>query len=95
MWSAKGDQPFYRGRGSLMSVRVAPGASFSAGSPVKIFPDHYYSKAATHIGHDVARDGQRFLMVKEVTNQQGGNPGASLVVVLNWIEELKARMASK
>jgi hypothetical protein len=41
---------------------------------------------------DVSADGQRFLMIKD---SAAGNPAttpASMVVVLNWFEELKMRL---
>ena len=76
-----------------MAVRIAAGAPLSDSPPQRLFENHYYSKGPTHIGYDVARDGQRFLMTKEVSGQQANSP--SLVVVLNWVEELKALMASK
>ncbi len=39
---------------------------------------------------DVTADGQRFLMVKPRTEEEG----REVVVVLNWSEELKQRMES-
>ena len=94
VWSPKGNEIFYRGGGAIMAVGIAAAGSLTAAPPHKLFDDRYYSKAATHISYDVSRDG-RFLMAKAVPNDQGGNSGPSFVVVLNWLEELKTRMASK
>ena len=37
---------------------------------------------------DVSPDGQRFLMIKEAAAAQA----PTMVVVLNWLEELKAKL---
>jgi len=42
-------------------------------------------------GYDIARDAQRFLMIKEPDNPP--QDARRMVVVVNWTEELKARMA--
>jgi hypothetical protein len=44
--------------------------------------------------YDVSADGKRFLMIKEASslNPQSTATAPSLVVVLNWAEELKARL---
>lgn len=74
----------YQGR--LMSVRVeSDGPTFSAGRPVALFPIKWFFEYGW--GFDVSRDGQRFLMT------QHNEPTASQIqVVLNWVEELKARV---
>jgi serine/threonine-protein kinase len=93
VWSRKGNELFYRGEGAFMAVRILPGETFSAGPPQKLFEDRYFNKGAGHGGYDVAPDG-RFLVVKNVsaTRQTETGTPASLVVVLNWLEELKARV---
>ena len=46
--------------------------------------------------YDISRDGQRFVLIKDPpqTNQAAAQ-GQSLVVVLNWVEELKAKAGAK
>ena len=48
-------------------------------------------------GYDVSADGQRFLMIKDAapSGQTSTAPSASMVVVLNWTEELKARVPGR
>jgi hypothetical protein len=48
-------------------------------------------KDETHPRHDVSADGQRFLMIKNTGDQPSRS--ASIVVALNWVEELKASAA--
>jgi hypothetical protein len=81
----------------VTSVSVpAAGASFAAGTPIRILNTSYYSGSTT-LGldlraYDVSPDGQRFVMIKE---NDGGQTAklASMVVVVNWVEELRARVS--
>jgi hypothetical protein len=41
--------------------------------------------------YDVSADGDRFLMVRE----EPAPPSTQVVVVLNWVEELKAKMRAR
>jgi hypothetical protein len=67
----------------LMAVPVQmSGPEFNAGRPARVFDTRYWGN---FYSYDVARDG-RFLMLKSVGQSQ-----ASMVVVLNWFEELKRR----
>ncbi len=45
--------------------------------------------------YDVSRDGQRFLMIKESAGGTESAPPPSLVVVQNWLEELKRLVPAK
>jgi hypothetical protein len=47
--------------------------------------------------YDVSPDGQRFLVIKDnaVSDPASTAPVPSMVVVLNWLEELKARTGVK
>ena len=72
---------------------------FSAGKPVKILNTRYYAGSTTRgydlRGYDVSPDGQRFLMIKDSTTTGHENESAtSLVFVLNWFEELKAKLSA-
>jgi hypothetical protein len=44
-------------------------------------------------GWDVSRDGQRFLLQR--LEESKDKPVTQIQVVLNWIEELKARVRAK
>jgi hypothetical protein len=43
----------------------------------------------------VSADGQRFLMLKERAAGDPNAPPASLIVVLNWFEELKGPVPTR
>jgi serine/threonine-protein kinase len=93
-WSRTGRELFYiDGSNTLTTVPVQmSGSIFSAGKPAKVFDTKY---AAPNPGrhYDESLDGQRFLIVK--SSGEDSNPNttpASMVVVLNWFEELKRRV---
>jgi len=69
------------------------GASFAAGTPTRVLEGPYFfgtigAGDAAFRTYDVAPDGRRFLMIKEGGADQTAAP-ASLIVVLNWVDELK------
>jgi len=87
LWSRNGQELFYGSPdGALMGVRMEPGPSWRSSTPARILQSQF---AYSGFGRafDIARDGRRFLMIRE----GGGNEAApqNLVVVQNWLEELK------
>ena len=95
--SAGGTQPRWRGDskelfylasdGKIMSVSVANGPTFDAGTPVALFQANPRVLVATSelVAYDVSKDGQRFLI-----NTRQKNPEAQpMTVVLNWPSLLK------
>jgi len=95
--SAGGTQPRWRGDskelfylasdGKIMSVSVANGPTFDAGTPVALFQANPRVLVATSelVAYDVSKDGQRFLI-----NTRQKNPEAPpMTVVLNWPSLLK------
>ena len=83
-----------------MPVQAA-GSTFKAGNPTRLLSTKYFAGSSSLgyplRGYDVSADGQRFLMIKDNTSaEQASNATpASMVVVLNWFEELKARVPAK
>ena len=101
-WSSNGRELFYLDHeGLLTSVAILPatGATFAAGPPVKILNRKYYAGASLLgldlRGYDVWPDGQRFLMIKEPESPPPVTQSANMVFVLNWVEELKARLPNR
>jgi Tol biopolymer transport system component len=85
VWSRDGSELFYiEPPGRLMAVSIEPGAEFSAGRPQLLFEGQFAAPGGR--AYDVAPDG-RFLMMKTVSESE--SPTASLIVVQNWLEELK------
>jgi serine/threonine-protein kinase len=87
-WSSKGDEIFFRGpSGNMMAAQVTLTPTFAPGKVTELFSN---PSSAEFIGgrkYDVSLDG-RFLMVKEAPRTRRDR----LVVVMNWFEELKAKV---
>jgi serine/threonine-protein kinase len=98
LWSHDGAElVFIPGPGpGLNAVRVTtrPSFTFSEATPV---PRSFVSRApSSERPFDVSRDGQHFLGLIDTAQAQTGAPSASQIqVVLNWFEELKAKVPTK
>jgi serine/threonine-protein kinase len=91
LWARNSRELFYLApTGALMRVGVVGGSTWAATAPTKLFEGRY-GAAAFHFGrtYDVSPDGRRFLMIKEHAPGDASATPASMVVVLNWLEELK------
>ena len=67
LWARSGKELFYVGAdGALLRVPVeASGATWNAGTPMKLLDGRYYTGTGTSgRTYDVSPDGQRFLMIK-------------------------------
>jgi hypothetical protein len=92
MWNPKGGELFYRLGRKFIAVPVGMQQTFSAGKPVTLFEADYAASEfpLTSPGYDVSSDGQRFLVAKDVAP-----PPTQINVVVNWLEELKQRVATR
>jgi serine/threonine-protein kinase len=88
-WSRNGRELYFlENRDRMMMAAVNPGASLSVAPPVPLFTTRLI-RMGQPPSYDVAPDG-RFLIVRGSENQS--NAAASIVVVVNWTEELKRRV---
>jgi hypothetical protein len=88
---------FYRDlTGAVMRVAIERGPGWAAQTPTKLFGtgQYYfgYGEAFART-YDISRDGRRFLMIKNVAADQSSAP--TILVIQNWVEELKARVPTK
>ena len=91
LWARSGTELFYLdSTNTLTRVAVQTAPTFSAGIPTKVFDTRYFNGGPGR-SYDVSPDGQRFLMIKASGTEQA----PSMVVVLNWLEELKAKLPAK
>ena len=91
VWARSGRELFYLdSAGALTTVPIQTTPAFSVGNPTKLFATPYFSATQAR-SYDVSPDGQRFLMIKDLSAPAQTSTGtpASIVVVLNWFEELK------
>ncbi len=91
-WARSGRELFYLDAASAMNVvPIDTTSTFRAGNPVKLFSSRYCCTTISGRSYDVTADGKRFLMIKyPEDDQSGSSPG--MVLVLNWAEELKAKL---
>jgi Tol biopolymer transport system component len=101
-WARSGLELFYyvrppSGPGTIMAVSVQPGTTLAFGTPHVVVEPRYLAPQ-TGRTYDVSSDGKRFLMIKDATpasNSSSAPLHSQLVVVLNWFEELKAKVPVK
>jgi len=84
IWSASGDELFYRNRDKWMVVPISTEPEFDAGMPEVVFKGPYINVSG--LSYDVTPDGQRFLVLKP---QYDDSQVRELHIVTNWFEELK------
>ena len=86
LWGPGGRELFYlQGTGVLLAVTVETDPTFNPGNPALVFEGPYHRDGFAQ-GYDVSLDGQRFLMIKERTD---AFDVSQIIVVQNWLEELK------
>ena len=87
VWNPHGKELFYRSGNKMMVVEVTTKPDLALSQPRVLFEQPYaFGGGITLPNYDVSPDGQRFVMVKEELR------AARLNVMLDWFEELKARV---
>ena len=90
VWSRDGKELFYRSGDKMMAVRIATEPELAAERPVVLFEGAYeLSTGGVTTNYDVAPDG-RFVMIR--SEQDSRSTEQQINVVLNWFEELTARV---
>ena len=96
VWAHSGRELFYvDGSRVLVAVQVETDPSFQVGATEVLFtiPPGYRTSRATTL-YDITPDDQRFLMARlyQGAAQEETGPQMSLILVQNFVEELKARV---
>ena len=86
LWSRDGTELFYRSPEGFVSVPIDLTSGFDMGEPAVLFDDQYLNDVTQ--AYDVHPDGDHFVFIKQVASS------TQIVVVLNWLEELKERMGN-
>jgi serine/threonine-protein kinase len=89
IWARSGREIFYRNGDKMMVVPIDTEPAFRAGKPALLFEGAFQGFDVYLQHYDATPDGQNFVMVQEVESRP-----TQIHVVLNWIEELKERVAS-
>ena len=102
LWARNGEELFYLvPNGALMGVRVEPGTTWRAAAPTTVLNGQFVGGAlfpgapVLSRTYDASPDGKRFLMIKEAGVAGPAVAPASIVVVENWLEELKRLVPTK
>ena len=98
MWARNGKELFFVGTDNgLMSVAVdTSAATWPTTTPVKLFDvARYYPSVPARRMYDIAPDGQQFLMIKPGGESDQTSKPPSIIVVQNWLEELKRLVPTK
>ena len=94
-WASNGEL-FYRRPSdyAMMVVEVSTDPTLTVGQPRELFRGGVYLGGPPRAKYAVTADGQRFLMSADLVASPGREAGTStkVVVVQNWVEELKARV---
>jgi serine/threonine protein kinase len=96
-WARNGRELFYidARTQALMAVPIDTRSGFSSGTPARMFDAKPYYSLGVSRSYDVSVDGRRFLMIKNAAAAGAGGSipsSMTMTVVLNWVEELKARV---
>jgi serine/threonine-protein kinase len=97
LWARNGRELFYvTPTGDVMGVHVGAGPGWTTSAPAKVITanGYYYGGQGAAATYDVSPDGRRFLMIKQRDPKAETTP-TSLVVVQNWLEELKRLVPTK
>ena len=88
-WNRNGRELFYLdGEGNMIAVPVTPGQGFQTGQQTVLFSAAPFSSNAFGRQYDVMPDGQRFVMIRGQSDA-----AVHVVVVFNFLEELKQKLA--
>jgi serine/threonine-protein kinase len=92
LWARSGRELFYfvNGRG-VMGVPIHAGPTFTAGAVQTVVSGGDFITPNAGRQYDVSPDGQRFLLIKEAqpSGEGAAAPPLQLVVIQNWLAELK------
>jgi len=88
LWSPDGRRLYYRARAALMAATVGTSPALAISKRDTLFTGQF-STSPWHPNYDVAPDGKSFIMVRPVEEHR------QLILVVNWIEELRGRTARR
>ena len=88
LWSHSGRELFYRNvSGDLVAVTISENPSFRVVSEQVLFSTIGYEADTRHRLYALSPDGQSFIFIRQNATETLG-----AVIVLNWFEELRARV---
>jgi serine/threonine-protein kinase len=93
-WAPGGTELFYLDSANVLKALPVDTSKvpFTMGKPAQLFAIPARGDWSTEPDYDAASDGERFIVAKPVTTGDRRADAPRMVVVLNWTEELKAKM---
>jgi hypothetical protein len=89
VWARNGRELFYLSGGRMMAVSVTSDGTFTARKPMGLFE----AKGLLDMpSYDVTPDGE-FLMIE--SGESDSSPPNRINIVLNWLQEVRQRVAGK
>lgn len=88
-WSRDGTRLFYRGDSGMMAAHISTMPAFHVLAYERLFADRFDGEMP-HRNYDVMRDGEHFVMV-----QSDSTAPPETVVVMNWLDEARARLSGR
>jgi eukaryotic-like serine/threonine-protein kinase len=102
LWAHNGEELFFLApNGALMSAHVEPGTTWRSAAPTTVLNGRFFGgtlfpgASVLSRSYDASPDGKRFLMIKDAGVAGPAAAPASIVVVENWLEELKRLVPTK
>jgi Tol biopolymer transport system component len=92
LWSRDGRELFFQEGVRLMGARTGLGATFSSSAPQLVHEGRFRKAQNDMTSWSVTPDGSRFLRIQQVEPERAIT---RLDLVLNWFEELKAKVTSQ
>ena len=87
VWSPDGKELFYVSGNTMMVVPITSDPAFQHGNPAVVFEGRYDFSGVNFPLFDLSPEGTRFLVMKPLGAETDAPP--ELVLVQNWVEELK------
>jgi serine/threonine-protein kinase len=99
LWARDGRELFYLSEdGTLMSVPVEQTSAWRAGSPRQVLQTAYFPAAVPGFNYrpyDISPEGTRFLMIKQLAETEPRPGQRGIIVVTNWLDELRRLVPTK
>ena len=88
LWAHSSRELFYRsGAHQLMAATILPGGMRPVGAQRPLFDDSQFAAEGIHTDYAISPDDRRFLMIREELE-----PSRTIVLVLNWFEDIRLQM---
>jgi serine/threonine-protein kinase len=92
LWSRDGRELVFQQGARLMSVGVTLGTAFAATAPRVLYEGRFLRSANNKTSWSITPDGSRFLRLQQV---ESARAVTQVNLVLNWFEEVKAKVNSR